>query len=80
MFCYLQSTDADIGIHGIVWYDILSVGDPFAIDRETGELRTTGLFVTESGKKYEVRVEAEDNQGQDPSLKNDTTITVSDWQ
>lgn len=73
-----QATDRDIGRHAVVWYELTATGNPFVIRRETGEITTSSTFLDLAGTKYILNVEAFDNEGITPSLRNETTINVSE--
>ena len=73
-----QAIDRDIGKHGIVWYELTATGNPFIIRRETGEITTSSTFLELVGIKYILNVEAFDNEGISPSLRNETTINVNE--
>ena len=72
-----QATDRDTGMHAVVWYELTATGNPFVVQRETGVISTSSTFTELAGTKYVLNVEAFDNQGISPSLRNETIINVS---
>nr|XP_054499142.1 uncharacterized protein LOC129126923 [Agelaius phoeniceus] len=63
----VQATDADAGTNGQVSYSFGNVPDAisalFAVDRETGEVKTAGALDFEEKSKYIFSVEARDGGG-----------------
>ncbi|XP_077042438.1 protocadherin gamma-B5-like isoform X8 [Agelaius phoeniceus] len=63
----VQATDADAGTNGQVSYSFANVPDAiralFAVDRETGEVRTAGALDFEEKSKYTFGLEARDGGG-----------------
>ncbi|NXE71751.1 PCDGD protein, partial [Calcarius ornatus] len=64
---HVQATDADAGTNGQVSYSLGNVPDAisalFAVDRETGEVRTAGPLDFEEKSKYIFGMEAKDGGG-----------------
>ena len=72
----VQATDADIGDHALVYYNIITGQVPYLIDRDTGVVTTAGIFKGLSGTVHVVEVRAFDNLGNSPSLSTTSMMQV----
>ncbi|KAM6924068.1 protocadherin gamma-A12-like isoform 14-T14 [Xenentodon cancila] len=76
----ITAKDADEGLNGDVTYDFGHVSDAdinvFSVNRQTGEIKTTGMIDFEERSSFEMRVEAKDGLGLTSYAK--VTIDITD--
>ncbi len=72
----MQATDIDSGNGSIIWFSVETPDAPFVVDRDTGEVRTAGVFRGLSGKTIDIEVRAFDNFGIPPTESSIDTLSV----